>query len=76
MDAAPVIRAEHAFAATGIYPYSLNISDEDHLRSLAKIRCLMKLWKGPKMSIQILALPFVSMALICLQLLLYQHPII
>lgn len=76
MDAAPVIRAEHAFTATGIYPYSLNISDEDHLRTLAKIRCLMKLWKGLKMRIQMLALPFVSMALICLQLPLHEHVII
>jgi hypothetical protein len=48
----------------------------NHLRSLAKIRCLMGIWKGPKMDIQMSTFPFVSIVLICLHLPLHNTLII
>jgi hypothetical protein len=38
----------------------------NHVISLAKIRCLTRIWKGPKIGIEMLTLHFVSMGLICL----------
>jgi hypothetical protein len=76
VHAATTDKTEHTFAAIGIYPYRPNvISGEDlnHLRSLTKVRCLIRIWKGPKMGIQMVTLPFVFMVLIHLHLPLHDH---
>jgi hypothetical protein len=47
-----------------------------HLKPLAQIRCLMRIWKEPKTGIKMLTLHFVPMALICLRLPPHEHLII
>jgi hypothetical protein len=48
----------------------------NHLRSLAKIRRLMRIRKRPKTGFEMLALPLVPMAPVCLHLFLHEHLII
>jgi hypothetical protein len=65
-------QTKHAFAATGIYPYKPKILN--HLISLAKIKFLMRIWKGPKMGIQMLT--FASLRTLDLrsQIFCLEHP--
>jgi hypothetical protein len=69
---ATIDKVEHAFAVTAIYRYRINVSYPmkifNHLRSPANMRHFMRIWKEQKTHIQMLALPFVSIILVCLHL--------
>jgi hypothetical protein len=77
-DAATVVRAEHAFAATGIYPYRLNISDEDIEPSEITRQDKMpdETLEGTKNEHSNVGSPLHVDGLICLHLPLHEHPII
>jgi hypothetical protein len=66
--AATTDKAEHAFPATGTYHYSPNILPDEDFEPSEFTRegkeCLMRIWKGRKMGVQMLTLPVVSMVLI------------
>jgi hypothetical protein len=74
VHAATIDKTEHAFAATGIYPYRPNVvSGEDF--EPPKIISKGKM-PDEDLGIQMVTLPFVSMVLICLYLPLHDHLII